>query len=141
MVSGPLRQENPQVGTPGVITNYGAAHNRLRRIRGPASGYTCGCGRPAQDWAYLGGDPDERVCTKFGLVFSANLDRYVAMCRSCHHRLDKRKPQCVNGHDLTPENIYTRPNGARNCRKCHREQNRKRMRKYSARKKAQHDDP
>lgn len=127
------------MGAPGVVTNYGAAHNRLRRIRGSASAYTCTCGRPASGWAYQGGDLNELVCPRSGLVFSVDLDRYVAMCWSCHHRLDRRQPQCVNGHDLTPENVYTNPStGLRSCRRCHREDNREWMREYRARKKARH---
>jgi len=29
--------------------------------------------------------------------------------------------KCLRGHDLTPENIYTRPNGQQRCRLCRRE--------------------
>lgn len=30
------------------------------------------------------------------------------------------KTRCIHGHDLTPENVYTRPNGCRQCRECAR---------------------
>ncbi len=30
------------------------------------------------------------------------------------------KTQCTNGHEFSPENTYTRPNGKRNCRVCAR---------------------
>lgn len=36
-------------------------------------------------------------------------------------RPDRRKAECVNGHDLTlPENVYTSPAGKRQCRVCKR---------------------
>lgn len=43
-----------------------------------------------------------------------------------------RRIACVNGHDFTPENTYTTPNGRRQCRAC----NRARTRAYAARKAA-----
>ena len=33
------------------------------------------------------------------------------------------KTQCYRGHEFTPENTYTRPNGNRNCKQCKRDKN------------------
>lgn len=32
--------------------------------------------------------------------------------------LHARQTRCVNGHELTEDNVYRRPNGARRCRTC-----------------------
>jgi transposase-like protein len=44
-----------------------------------------------------------------------------------HYQVSKRavlrrdRPTCRNGHPRTPENTYTSPQGARDCRACKRE--------------------
>lgn len=70
---------------------YKTVHDRLRKIKGPASRYRCeilGCAAHAQEWAYDHTDPDELTFMQRGrpIAFSANLDRYRPWCRS-HHRL------------------------------------------------------
>jgi hypothetical protein len=66
---------------------YNAAHDRVRRDRGPAHDYRCvGCGRPARHWAYDHGDPDE-LASALG-PYSLDLDRYRPLCVGCHKRAD-----------------------------------------------------
>ncbi len=43
--------------------------------------------------------------------------------------LNARKARCKRGHRFTPENIYTRENGGRNCRQCKRARDRSRARR------------
>jgi hypothetical protein len=47
-----------------------------------------------------------------------------AVVRKRH--VNSKKTRCVNGHALTPENVYWKPDGSRACRLCKRD----RMRKY-----------
>lgn len=44
-------------------------------------------------------------------------------CECGRHRGRRRGTQCKWGHELTPENTYTYPSGARQCRECRRQQN------------------
>jgi hypothetical protein len=57
--------------------SYDVWHKRVRKARGPASGYACtDCGEPAEDWSTA--DPasdDVRV-------------RFQPRCRKCHRRYD-----------------------------------------------------
>lgn len=39
--------------------------------------------------------------------------------------LEARRLYCVHGHRLTPENVYTKPDGSRQCRTCRRDQMRR----------------
>lgn len=48
--------------------------------------------------------------------------------------LHVRIEQCVNGHDYTPANTYLAPDGARDCRACRRDRNRR----YKARRRSTH---
>lgn len=92
----------------------------MRRLKGPASAHNCPCGRLAQDWAYQGGDPNERVDPKLGYVFSLDPDRYLPMCHSCHLRMDNAHvTACPQGHKYTPENTFLN-GGRRACKKCRR---------------------
>src|SRR5215471_15131765 len=93
---------------------YRAAHLRL----GKASDHPCwNCGQPATGWAYDHGDPHELIDKALGLSYSLDPEYYVALCDSCHTRMDKPTLTCVNGHPYTPENTYTFPNGVwRRCR-------------------------
>jgi hypothetical protein len=74
------------------VVGYRAAHMRVEAARGRASSYPCvgDCGRPAVDWAYVHGDPDELVTTVRGALrrYSLDSDMYQPMCRPCHKRLD-----------------------------------------------------
>ena len=54
-------------------------HNRVRRLRGKASEYTCeNCGKPARDWA-----------TVHGADGRDPLNDYLALCRVCHRAYDQ----------------------------------------------------
>ncbi len=71
---------------------YVSVHNRLGRIRGPASAWTCVlCSKQAQDWSYDHQCPDEQVEYRNGRLFpfSEDLDRYQPVCRSCHAKRDR----------------------------------------------------
>ncbi len=70
---------------------YDAVHRRLTREIGPARSFDCAeCGDPAQEWAYMGGCPNEQVQDVAGhhLRFSADQSRYIPLCRKCHRPLD-----------------------------------------------------
>jgi len=74
---------------------YRGAHYRVTTKRGPAREHFCAeCNGNAAEWAYLGGDPNERVgfpdMTGRTAKFSPNPDYYVPMCRPCHRRADAR---------------------------------------------------
>lgn len=131
------RERNPNWG--GSAIGYTGAHMRVRRERGPASAQTCPCGAPAQEWSYVGGDPDERMGTSAGfpVVFGVNPEFYTAVCRSCHRARDARlSAACKHGHPFTEDNtsIVLHPSGrtSRRCRACHRESERQRRLRGSA---------
>lgn len=44
----------------------------------------------------------------------------LAPVRKRHRHPRKRSHFCKHGHEFTPENTYTRPNGRRTCRECRR---------------------
>jgi hypothetical protein len=76
----------------GADITYDGAHNRVKGIRGSASGYPCAlCGGPAQQWAYRHSDPDQKIGTHGkgkGSAYSTDPDHYWAACRHCHARWD-----------------------------------------------------
>lgn len=65
-----------------VIT-YSGAHNRLSRVLGSASGYTCPCGAPAREWAFLGCDEAVSSGPIGAYCKHACPDEYAAMCGTC----------------------------------------------------------
>lgn len=80
--TGRKRTENP---------GYDCVHRRLSRERGPARDHKCAeCGRQAEEWAYMGGCPNEQVQITRGsaLRFSADPNRYRPLCRKCHRPED-----------------------------------------------------
>lgn len=81
----PRCQPNPET--------YDAAHARLRRVRGSASGYACWrCGKPAEAWAYVHADPEPRRDAEgreAGRPWSPDPDQYRPTCRSCHRAWDE----------------------------------------------------
>lgn len=77
----------------GDEVGYAGAHIRVKREHGSASLWpcSCGCGRRADDWAYLGGAPDERVSDNplsQGLRYSLDIDYYVPLATDCHAKYD-----------------------------------------------------
>jgi len=74
----------------GDSIGYDGAHNRVKGIRGSASGYPCAlCGGPAQQWAYRHSDPDQKIGVYGkgkGRAYSSDPAHYWAACRSCHSR-------------------------------------------------------
>jgi len=73
----------------GDEVTYKPAHFRVIRLRGSASLHLCAnCGGSAQDWAYDHRDPNELTCSATGRKYSADPDRYMPLCRSCHKRID-----------------------------------------------------
>lgn len=71
------------------LPSYNWTRRKLREARGPASEQQCGCGSPADHWAYDHTDPRELVGdTGRGITATYSLDftRYVPRCCSCHAR-------------------------------------------------------
>lgn len=102
------------------------------------------CEGPAQEWAYDGTDPTEvhGEVTLYGETYPVRYSMwpefYAPLCTTCHRAKDRsawsaRRITCRNGHELTPENTYTRPSrpGTRECKICRAESSKKR---YLARK-------
>lgn len=46
--------------------------------------------------------------------------------------INATKTHCIHGHEFTPENTYRGPDGARSCRTCQREKDRRRYREARA---------
>lgn len=81
----PLAEHHNWVGDDAT---YGAAHARVRTLRGLASGQTCAhCPAQAEHWAYDHTDPNPRFGR--GLPFSLDPERYIPLCRSCHRHFDR----------------------------------------------------
>lgn len=75
-------------GWGGDDITYVSAHFRVRRTKGPASGYTCvQCGGKASEWAYDHQDPNEQIEKGKG-PYSTKIDHYRPMCGRCHTRMD-----------------------------------------------------
>ena len=93
------RHGDPQASVPierkltgGV--SYWSVRERLRTACGPASSHRCAlCSAVASDWAYCGGDPDERVGPGPGGRYSLDLDRYQPQCRPCLRRTTLARTQ------------------------------------------------
>lgn len=73
------------------ITSH-SAHERVRRLWGPASRHLCiKCGGPAKEWAYDGTDPSQLYgATGHGYwaIYSRFPEFYMPMCQPCHRRRD-----------------------------------------------------
>lgn len=82
---GPVQPRSPRL----PVVNYFSLHQRLEKDLGKAAGYQCvDCSRQAQDWSYDNSDPDELICSRSGLAYSLDEDRYLPRCRSCHAKFD-----------------------------------------------------
>jgi hypothetical protein len=111
-----------------------AANVAVRRgkLARPDSLVCADCGATAREYDhYLGYAPEHRLDVQ-------------AVCSKCHKARDSAKAKathCVHGHEFTPENTYTKPNGTRDCRVCKRRRDQGRRdaawwRAYRARKAA-----
>jgi hypothetical protein len=71
---------------------YTAAHQRVRRDRGPISAHQCvDCGAPARHWSYNHDDEDERLAhglSAHPVAYSLNPEHYSPRCVPCHKRFD-----------------------------------------------------
>lgn len=108
------------------MVSYNAAHMRVRRAKGSASGQVCECGRPAREWAYDIRTPDAAEYTDDrGYRYSGDPDYYVPMCFRCHRVLDKGQiTHCPHGHEYTEDNTILDA-GKRKCKTCVYARNRK----------------
>jgi hypothetical protein len=73
-----------------VSPTYHGMHSRIRTQRGRASSYVCGCGEPAQQWAYNHLDSNEahEVVGGYLLPYSMDPNFYDALCTYCHRHRD-----------------------------------------------------
>lgn len=112
-----------------VDISYTAAHSRVRKFLKAATKQKCiHCGATASEWAYDGTDESERselIQGKWPVVYSVWPEFYMPLCFPCHRKMDagaraERRTHCVHGHEMTPENTYTRPSrpGTRECKEC-----------------------
>jgi hypothetical protein len=106
---------------------YFGAHGRVKSVFGSATKYCCVfCGGKANEWAYDGTDESELngfvTDNKWPVTYSVWPEFYMPLCHPCHRKMDAsaralRRTHCVNGHEMTPENTYTRPSKPNN-REC-----------------------
>jgi hypothetical protein len=83
----------------GENLGYSGVHRRLTRERGPASGYECLCGKPAQQWAYsnvCGDEKSDVAGPAAGSPFCVHLDCYEPLCCSCHKLKDDDRFRTFN---------------------------------------------
>ena len=76
----------------GEEIGYTAAHDRVRKARGPARNHKCtDCGKQAHNWSYDHLDPDERIQPgdPKQMPYSAKVEHYQPRCLSCHWKLDR----------------------------------------------------
>lgn len=80
----------------GAGASITAAHNKVKRERGNASDYKCGCGNQAAQWALTvksPSNPTQRVRvwdTMKDIQYSFNANDYKPMCVSCHISFDRK---------------------------------------------------
>jgi hypothetical protein len=68
--------------------DYPAAHDRVKKRLGSATGYDCRhCTDRAKEWAYDHGDPGEKFDPDNG-PYSLDVNRYLSLCVKCHRRFD-----------------------------------------------------
>jgi hypothetical protein len=76
----------------GYVGGYIAAHELVRRRKGPAEAHGCRhCDERAAHWAFDHEDPSPLFDPRRpGAPYSYDLDRYIPLCASCHKLLDNR---------------------------------------------------
>lgn len=84
---------------------YTSAHARVKAEHGSASDWrcACGCGRQANEWAYLGTDPEPKVSThpdSKGALYSPDPEHYAPLAMDCHKRFDVWQAQRRTGLPL-----------------------------------------
>lgn len=117
----------------GNSAGYSAVHLRLKQERGRAALHQCRhCQRRAEEWAYDHEDPNPRREARSGRPYSANLDRYFPLCKSCHGLFDGQFAEpattCQRGHPWNEENTRILTDGRRRCRACMKQRTRERWR-------------
>jgi hypothetical protein len=94
-----------------LSTTYGAVHVRLRKTRGAAAAHPCQhCGGEATDWAYDRTDPKPLTgLTAQGrpVEYSAELSRYIPLCRPCHSRFDMKPATPARAPATAPVTMRT----------------------------------
>ncbi|MET9748954.1 hypothetical protein ABZZ92_25045 [Streptomyces ardesiacus] len=85
----------------GEDVSYIGAHNRVTREHGKAAEWkcACGCGRQANDWAYLGTDAAAKV-DETGRLYSVSPDHFAPLAKTCHRRFDTWQAQRRTGVPL-----------------------------------------
>lgn len=112
------------------VVGYDQAHLRIKKDRGRPSWYACvSCGQQAEEWAYMGGCPNELI--EEHKRYSLDQSRYKPMCIVCHRRHDRAAADgrssdvCPRGHswaENTGVRVKRAPGvGLRFCKACHRE--------------------
>lgn len=86
----------------GDEVGYYGAHERVRRLHGPASTHRCRiCDKKARHWAYNHAAPEDRVAIVRGVPYpySPNPVYYIPLCVRCHKYLDlgRRAASIKNG--------------------------------------------
>lgn len=118
----------------GDSASYFAIHMRLRNMPRPAGCAVCGTTTGRMEWALKPLPPAEsRRISADGRVYSVDLRHYANLCKRCHNHLDLSRSHCRRGHALAGPNLYVRPaNGAKDCRLCKNDRNKKARRNASA---------
>lgn len=101
----PSKQLNPAWKT--AIPGYRVLHYWVERIKGkPNFCEICKSdSKKTYQWANISGE------------YKKEVSDWRRLCASCHAR-ENHPGHCINGHELTTENIYIKPNGFTECRLC-----------------------
>ncbi|QOV37639.1 hypothetical protein IM697_04200 [Streptomyces ferrugineus] len=99
------RANHPDPRIKGDVIAYTTAHARVKAEHGPASDWRCACGcdRQAEEWAYLGTDPEPKVSTHAdseGSLYSTDPEHYAPLAKPCHRRFDVWQAQRRTGLPL-----------------------------------------
>lgn len=92
---------------------YYAVYESLCAVRGRAVEHRCH--ERADEWAYNGLDPDEKIDSRSGCALGKP-EFYFPLCKSCHNFVDRGR-YCKQGHEFSEENTYLY-RGHRYCKTC-----------------------